>query len=233
MMNEKAKILGMKNTSFLNPHGLDEETENYSTSYDMALLSSYLYQIPFYREVASTKHYTTTTDLKAYDWYNRNKLLTQYKYATSGKNGYTPKAGKTLVSTAYNNNLSLTAVSLDDNDIYNTHASLYEYGFSTYKNYQIIIHNTFSYRDKKYNGNLFVKNSFYYPILAEEEEKIEISIQIINNVDLDSTNKVGDVIVYLDEEEIHREDLLIKRKKIKKSFFKRVIDFLKKVFVEK
>ena len=230
MMNKRAKKLGMKNTSFSNPHGLDEETENYSSSYDMALLSQTLYKIPFYLEVASTKHYKTTSDQKAYDWYNKNKLLTQYKYTTSGKNGYTPKAGKTLVSTAFKNNLSLTAVSLDDNDIYNTHKNLYEYGFSTYKNYSIINKNTFSYEDKNYEGKLYVKNSFSYPILEEEKDKIEVVIQIIKNVDLEKTDNVGDVIVYLDDKEIYREDLLIKKKIKVKSFIEKVFDFFKRIF---
>ena len=43
LMNEKAKKLGMTSTIFKNPHGLDEETQNYSTAYDMALLSRYIY----------------------------------------------------------------------------------------------------------------------------------------------------------------------------------------------
>ncbi len=231
-MNSRALELGMNNTSFLNPHGLDEETENYSTSRDMALLSSYLYKIPFYREVAATKHYQTNSSTKAYDWYNRNKLLTQYKYATGGKNGYTPKAGKTLVTTASKDNLSLTAVSLDDGDIYNTHASLYEYGFSNYIDYMIIDKNTFSYSDNSYDGKLYVKNSFHYPVLEEEKDRIEVVIQIIRNVNIDETDKVGDVIVLLEDEEIYREDLLLKNKK-HRSIWDKFITWLKNLFIEK
>ena len=70
--------LGLKNTVFKNSTGLDEEG-HYSTSYDMALLSRYLHKIPFYLEVSSTKHYMMKSDLKTYDWYNRNKLLSLYK----------------------------------------------------------------------------------------------------------------------------------------------------------
>ena len=229
LMNKKAQDLGMKNTVFSNPHGLDEKTENYSTSYDMALLSRELSKIPFYLEVTSTKHYTTTSDMKAYDWYNRNKLLTQYKYATGGKNGYTPRAGKTLVSTAFNNNLSLTAVSLSDSDTYNTHISLYEDAFSKYENYLILNRNSFSYNDKNY-GKLYIKNSFSYPVLEHEKELITMTIQIMNNVDINQSNKVGTVIVYLDKEEIHQEDLYAKKGKEKLSFFDRILLFFQKLF---
>lgn len=232
LMNSKAKELEMRNTLFLNPHGLDEETENYSTSYDMGLLARYLSKIPFYLEVASTKHYVTTTSLKAYDWYNRNKLLTQYKYAISGKNGYTPKAGKTLVSGAVKGNLSLSAVSLNDSDIYNTHISLYEYGFNNYDNYMILNKDNFKYEDDYYDGDYYIKNSFYYPLLESEKDDVNIFIQIIKNVDLENTNKVGNVIVYFDEKEIHREVLYIDYDfRIKtKNFFEEVVDFLKSIF---
>ena len=54
LMNKKAKEIGMKNTIFRNSHGLDEETENYSTAYDMALLSRYAYKNKTYRNIVST-----------------------------------------------------------------------------------------------------------------------------------------------------------------------------------
>lgn len=232
MMNSKAKELGMENTTFFNPHGLDEETENYSTSYDMGLLARHLSNIPFYLEVSSTKHYVTSTSLKAYDWYNRNKLLSQYKYAISGKNGYTPKAGKTLVSGAMKGNLSLSAVSLNDSDIYNTHVSLYEYGFNNYENYMILNKDNFKYEDDYYDGNYYIKNSFYYPLLESEKDNINVLIQIIRNVDLEKTNVVGNVIVSFDGKEIHRERLYIDYDFYveTESFFEKVVTFFKSIF---
>ena len=95
-MNDKAKEIGMNNTVFNNPHGLDEETKNYSTAYDMALLAKYAYKNKMYRNIISTKKYNTKSNLKSYEWYNRVELINSYKYSLGGKNGYTPKAGKTL-----------------------------------------------------------------------------------------------------------------------------------------
>lgn len=232
LMNKKAKEIGMRNTIFKNPHGLDEESENYSTSYDMALLSRYLHKIPFYLEVSSTKHYMMKSDLKTYDWYNRNKLLSLYKNTISGKNGYTPRAGKTLVSGAMKNNLSLSAVSLDDGDIYNTHIKLYDYGFNTFSRYMVVNKDEFFYEDKYYGGRLYVEESFYYPVKENEVDKLNILVQIIKDVDLNVSNKVGNLIVYLDNEEIYREDLFIEKEEVKKDkgFFDKVLDFFRKIF---
>ena len=77
-MNEKAISVGMKNTTFSNPHGLDEDTQNYSTAYDMALLAQYAFQNPIYRKIIATKKYNTKSNFKSYIWYNRMSLLTQY-----------------------------------------------------------------------------------------------------------------------------------------------------------
>ena len=143
MMNKKASEIGMKNTVYNNCHGLDEETENKSTAYDMALLSSYAYKNPIYREIVSTKKYIAKTDKKTYEWTNRNKLLFRYNYATGGKTGYTPRAGRTLVTNASRDRLNLTAVTLNDGNEYISHESMYEYAFENYKKYLILDKNKF------------------------------------------------------------------------------------------
>lgn len=85
-MNKKAKEIGMVNTTFQNAHGLDEETKNYSTAHDMALLSSYVYKnFKEYRTITKTYKYQVQTEEKSYLWYNRNKLLKQYEFCTGGK----------------------------------------------------------------------------------------------------------------------------------------------------
>ena len=76
MMNKKAKEVGMKNTKFVNPSGLDKNgIGNYSTSYDMALLTRYAMQNDIYREIVKTKSYVAKSNLKTYVWKNKNKLL--------------------------------------------------------------------------------------------------------------------------------------------------------------
>ena len=133
LMNKKAQELGMNNTIFNNPHGLDEDTKNYSTAYDMSLLARYAYKNKIYRKIIKTKKYTCKSSIKSYLWYNRVSILNNYKYSLGGKNGYTPKAGKTLVSYAKKDNMTLIGVSLHDSNIYDTHENLFEKNFKKYK----------------------------------------------------------------------------------------------------
>ena len=200
LMNLKAKEIGMTNSIFSNPHGLNDDTKNYSTAYDLALLSKYVYQNPIYREIASTKKYTTSTGDKTYLWYNRNKLLTDYKYCTGGKNGYTPEAGKTLITTASKDNLNLTIVTLKDSNPFTNHKNLYEYFYDVYKNYTIVDKNNF-YIDKEfYDKKLYLKKSFTYPLMEKEVEDISTKI-VIDNKKYPS-NQVGIINIYLKNKKI-------------------------------
>lgn len=218
-MNLKAKEIGMKNSIFANPHGLDEETKNYSTAYDMALLMKYAYQNKTYREISSTKKYTVSTENKTYLWYNRNKLLTSYEYCTGGKNGYTPSAGKTLVSTATKNDLNLLTVTLNDNDPYATHQSLFEDSFNKYQNYKIIDKDTFYIDENFTDEKLYIKKDFYYPLTEQETEKIKTVVSINNN----NSEKKGSITIYLDNKKIGQVPIYKKQQQKKEeSFFSKL-----------
>ncbi len=214
MMNAKAKEIGMKSSTFQNPHGLDEETKNYSTAYDMALLSRYAYQNSTYRTIVGTSKYETQTEGKSYLWYNRNKLLTSYQYCTGGKNGYTPSAGKTLVSTATKNKLNLTIVTLDDPNIYETHKYLYDLMFEKYKRYKIVDKNNFKIDKNFYEGEIYLKDSFYYPLKENEIDKVKTLVKIIDKKG--NNNIVGKIVISLEKEVIGEVNIYKKENKKKK-----------------
>lgn len=216
MMNKKAKDIGMKNTIFKNPHGLDEETENYSTAYDMALLSKYAFSNKIYRKIVKTQKYEASTEKKTYLWYNRNHLLTDYKYCTGGKNGYTPSAGKTLVSTASKDDLNLTIVSLNDGDVYSNHENLYENIFSKYHRYEIIDKDNFKINSGLSNKEVYLKESFYYPLTEKEVESVRTVIHFFKQP---SSDKVGVINIYLDNQEIGQLFIYAKEKKKEKFSF--------------
>lgn len=205
-MNLKAKEIGMKDTSFSNPHGLDDNTMNYSTAYDMALLSKYAYKNKMYRKIISTRKYATKSNLKSYVWYNRMSLLNNYKKCIGGKNGYTPKAGKSLVSYASNDNITLSIVSLDDSDIYNNHEYLYEKYLSIYSKYKIIDKNNF-------NNKYYLNKSFNYPLLEEEKDRVTTLIELYPKT---KNNIVGKIIIRLDNKEIGELNIYNKSHKKKK-----------------
>lgn len=173
-MNEKARELGMNNTLFSNPHGLDEETQNYSTAYDMALLSRYAYKNSTYRKIISTKKYVTKSSIKSYVWYNRMGLLNEYKNCVGGKNGYTPRAGKSLVSYAKKGNLVLTIISLNDPSIYQNHKNLYNKYFSSYSNYKIVEKGNLYINGDAY----YINKSFRYPLTNTEKNEISTLVKI-------------------------------------------------------
>ncbi|ASK63300.1 D-alanyl-D-alanine carboxypeptidase [Virgibacillus phasianinus] len=127
LMNKKARWIGMTNTHFENPSGLDGEA-HYSTAYDMALLMQYAMDNKVFEKITKTEMYKSES--REYAWKNKNKLLTTYyEYCTGGKTGYTKAAGRTLVSTATKNGVDLIAVTLQDPDDWVDHINLYEWGF--------------------------------------------------------------------------------------------------------
>lgn len=227
LMNKKAQKLGMKNTIFQNSHGLDDNTKNYSTAYDMALLSSYAYQNKIYREISQTRKYSTKTKNKTYLWYNRNKLLSNYEYCTGGKNGYTPDAGRTLVTTASKGGLNLTTVTLNDPSEYDTHTSLYNQIFNKYKNYTIIDKNEFIIDKNFYNGTPYIKTSFKYPLTEEELEQITTKIFILDK----EQDEIGIIKIELKEQEIGQIPIYSNPSKKEESKLKRFFVKIKNLFI--
>lgn len=127
-MNRKAKELGMTNSSFANPSGLDHE-DHYSTAYDMALLARTCLADETLAEIVGTKSITLGTRM----FTNHNKLLWRYEGCVGMKTGYTEKAGRTLVSAARRDGMTLICVTLNDPDDWVDHAALLDQAFASYK----------------------------------------------------------------------------------------------------
>lgn len=98
LMNRRAASLGMRNSNFMNPHGLTEEGQ-YSSARDVAILAKAAYQRPAIRSFARTKSYTfTRPDGQTKTLSNTNKLLSRVPYCTGMKTGTTNASGRCLVS---------------------------------------------------------------------------------------------------------------------------------------
>lgn len=134
LMNTKAESIGMSNTNFVTPSGLDDDN-HYSTAFDMALLMAEALKNTEFCEIsASTEEKVEFVHPqgKVSTYPNHNRLLKLYKYCTGGKTGYTKAAGRCLVSSAKKDGVNLVAVTLNAPDDWNDHKALYEYGFSLY-----------------------------------------------------------------------------------------------------
>ena len=124
LMNEKAAALGMADTHFANPNGLDDE-EHYSTARDMAQLARAAVNEPTLLRMASTRQ----ASIGGRTLTNHNKLLSRMEGCLGLKTGYTKAAGRTLVSCAEKDGRRLVAVTLRDGDDWNDHEALYRWGF--------------------------------------------------------------------------------------------------------
>ena len=130
MMNEKAAILGMANTHYANPHGLDDPAgQHYSCARDLALLTAAAMENPLFCRFFSAREF----DIHGTVIENHNKLLASYDGCLGGKTGYTRAAGRTLVSVAERDGLRLICVTLSDPDDWNDHRALFDAAFADYR----------------------------------------------------------------------------------------------------
>jgi len=131
LMNQKAMEIGLSNTSFVTPSGLDAEG-HYTTACDLAKIMEYCMENSLFREIdcnqSITVNFVEPSD-KTETYYNENRLLREYEYCVAGKTGYTQKAGRTLVSCAEKDGIRLVAVTLNDGDDWNDHKKMFDYGF--------------------------------------------------------------------------------------------------------
>lgn len=134
LMNSKAAQLGMKDTLFLNPTGLDEDYgKQYSSAFDVSLMSRYLInKWPRIVEISSTEHVfiEATKEHQDYDMYSGINLLTTYPGVVGLKTGYTPEAGLTLVTLARKGNHEMLGVLLGATDRRDDAKALLDYSFS-------------------------------------------------------------------------------------------------------
>lgn len=219
LMNEYASNLGMTNTIFYNPHGLEESNgnANKSTTLDMAKLTKYAMENSSFREIFKTKEHTVKTNYKTYVWHNKNKLLSQ-DYITGGKTGFTELARRTLVTTGSKNNMNLVVVTLNDPNDWSDHKALYENIFNNYQSYELLNKDTFKVDTKDYyeEDKLFIKNNYNMTLTKDEYKNIKLNINIwkLNNYVNDM--QVGMVEVKLNDVIYHKEPIYVLKKETKK-----------------
>lgn len=138
MMNERAKEIGMDNTSFVTPSGLDDEN-HYTTAYDMALLGVYAMKNQMLKEICGTK--AKKVDFIKPDitmtYSNHNRLLRAYEGTYGIKTGFTKKSGRCLVSACERDGADFVCVTLSAGDDWNDHKKMFGYAFDTVKKNEV------------------------------------------------------------------------------------------------
>ncbi|MFD0670470.1 D-alanyl-D-alanine carboxypeptidase family protein [Cohnella sp. GCM10027633] len=170
LMNKKADEIGMPNSHFMNPSGLDEPG-HYASANDMARLAAYALRNKDFREIVGTRVKTAPNphDPWDYKWVNKNKMLTMYEGADGVKTGYTKKALRTLVSSATRNGQQLVVVTLNDGDDWSDHRKLLDYGFENYPLQQVAAEG-----DPVPTAGVTAKlgSGFRYPFAPGERERL-------------------------------------------------------------
>jgi len=229
-MNNKANELGLRNTHFVNPHGLDEDN-HYSSARDMSIMA---------RELLKHKDILNYTS-KYEDYFkknngssiwlvNTNKLVKFYKGMDGLKTGYTSKAGYCLTATAKRDSLRFISVVMGEDSIENRSEDtlkLLNYGFNTIKKEVIMKKDTIldkkSYKlSNKDKVNVYLKDDIV-KIYDINSSKVNFSYELhyknIINLPINKNSKVGYIELKLDDGTTIKQDLIIKEKVSKIKFF--------------
>ena len=196
-MNETAAELGMSNTHFANPNGLDDPA-HYSTARDMALLARAVLEREELRRIVGTKTLTVSGRYLA----NHNKLLWRYEGCTGLKTGYTDEAGRTLVSSAVREGQELIVVTLNDPNDWSDHAALFDYGFSNYprrlaagvdETWTIPVSNSLCPV-----VTAGVETAVYYPLAEGEELTAQVQLPQQVEAPVSAGSAAGELVLSLD-----------------------------------
>jgi len=216
LMNETAAYIGMNQTHFTNPHGLDD-ADHYSTAADMALLMREAHKNDIFKRISGTETYQAKG--MDYPWHNKNKLLTSiYPPTTGGKTGYTTKAGRTLLTTAEKDQLALIAVTLHAPDDWNDQMKMYEWGFDTFKMTRLDESGKqiFEKDGQLFTG--FTSEEIIYPLQQGEQNQIHKQVEVKAKLN-EEDDKIGRVRYVLHADVLKEIPLYKEKNKNKKNYF--------------
>ena len=130
-MNARVQTMGLRNTHFKNPHGLDEDG-HYSSAYDMVMLAREGMRDPFFRQLAAAPDWRATGALRNYRMENLNRLIGQYPGADGVKIGYLGPANRTSVVSATRDGHRVYAAVMRSRDLVGDGSALLDYAFESY-----------------------------------------------------------------------------------------------------
>ncbi len=223
LMNEKAQELGAKNTNFTNPHGLDDK-EHYTTASDLAIITAKALENEAFREIASTKIKTVESSLTKRVLVNHNKLLKSYEGCIGVKTGFTKKTGRSLVSAADKDGLTLICVTINAPDDWSDHTKMLDFGYSVLEIQHLADVGSFSYEIPVINGkqtSVKISNLEPFSYISDKdgsEYKTEVFLSRYFSAPIQEGEVLGKVIFTKNGVEIgsipliSRESIEIKKK---------------------
>ena len=221
LMNDKARKLGMVDTHFVNPHGLDS-VDHYSTAYDLAVLASYAMENPIFQKTVSAK------SLKVGERYlsNHNKLLWRLEGVDGVKTGFTKAAGRILVSSATRDDRRLIAVTINAPDDWNDHITMLESGFRDFRLKTIVDQgetlNSLGVISGAFETvDLVAADGFSYPLRDNEEITVRLPVKEFVYAPISEGNFAGYAYMCLEDEVVGKIPLVYSISVDEKKFSKK------------
>lgn len=215
MMNDLVMKLGLENTHFDNPHGLDSET-HYTSAYDLAVLTAYALKNETFREIVGTKYKTIEGNDITGERYlkNKNKLLFSRNDCIGVKTGFTDNAGRCLVNASEKDGMQIISVVLNCGPMFEecdrlTNLAFENYMMKTFVEPYSYVSNIFVENGDKEQVGVATIDGYKKIIKKEDEDKYRVEYNLPNTVEapIEYDTVIGTVKVYFEEKEIYSEDL--------------------------
>lgn len=246
LMNKKAYELGLNNTNFVTPHGLDSEN-HYTTPYELAILTNYALKNEVFSNIVKTKTCSININGNSRIISNTNELLGNLNGVYGVKTGFTNGAGRCLVTAIKRNNLDIICVVLGADtkkDRTSDSIKLIEYIYSNFENIDIKskveeeFNNWNNINSGRINIEKGIKNGInlkldeysleYYPIKINTEDNIKIEIDVNFNLvaPIKENSKIGELKVLYGKEHILNVGILADENVAKKE----ILDYILEIF---
>lgn len=215
LMNDKVKELGLQNTHFDNPHGLDSN-DHYTSSYDLAVITAKAMENENFREIVKTpvKQISAPKEMGSRFVRNKHRLLGVMPGCDGVKTGFTDNARRCCVTSCVKDNMRLICVVLNCNDMFLESQKCLEKCFNEYSMQNIVkpyeyIGNTIVDDGVLDNVKLYVKGDFNYPLKQTEKTKIKVETKFneIVNAPIEKDTEVGEIKVFFENELIYFEKI--------------------------
>ena len=208
-MNQKARELGMADTAFANPNGLTAEG-HYSSACDMAVLAKACLENETLSRIAATRSITLGTR----SFTNHNKLLWRYEGCVGLKTGYTEKSGRTLVSAARREGMTLICVTLDAPSDWADHTALFDWGFDSYTS-SVLVQAGAQVGQLPVSGSLVpvcpIETAGTLSAVLAPDERVEMTCVLTERsltAPVPAGTQVGEAVYCVNEEELARTPLV-------------------------
>lgn len=239
LMNDKCEELGLKNTHFDNPHGLDSDT-HYTSAYDLCVITSVAMKNEVFREIVSTKVKQISGNDKVESRFvrNKHKLVGKMEGCNGVKTGFTDNARRCCVTSVERNGMQLICVVLNCQDMFEESEKQLESAFNEYSNTCLVekfqtINEILVEDGVEDKVATYVKEEICYPLTADELKKVRIEYDIKEqlNAPVEKDCIVGKQNVFLSDELIASQDVFAIKEIKEKNVGDKIHDIIDKWYL--